>query len=900
MSKNIKGTYDFDLIPKVLGYEIFEDDKRIVKSKDDFPTAVGGAINLLDGVFYQINGAINLGTDQLVFTGTSIVQGSNAFQDSITYLGTESAMSGNGVTTTTENLTFVTPNGKAFDFVDTGRTKFFTAESCLFASSSEVGMIEGFDLIYGTDLGYQANSGGWVIKDPKHIKFGQQFYGPTNSGTFFYMSGTQQTHQIDITNSHFHTNDSGSTIFNIDMDINDIYGGNFLGNSFIGDGTFISGFGVENYEWIFNSNSGIPNTSDRDNSVVIRKVDNFWESETATLSGNSIYLTPNYEYIIDGQIDLNGRTLILADKVTIEGTSPFNDKFTQTGTSTIFSGTQINFRMENIGVDGVDGDIFDLTNTGYTTEQYIYGCDFRNFQSLGNLNGSYQFRMLNNRVAAFNDGLTINNNNNVIHFIISNNFFIHTRYSGTGATTIFTVEDDSTVEVFKMVSNHTHSRNSGDKAIVLGTGHTGELNTIVGNDFDDYDTGPLSGFGVEDSEWLFEANLGTPNTSDRSNKTIIRQLSNFPTPTGGTIELTGDHVYEIEGSVNIGTNRLKMGNKTSIIGQLRTSDGLIYTGTESAIYSVDNDASLNKIFVSTPLGTAFEYSATTGNEKTNVFLVENCVFTSCANLGRIENIQIFGMENNLIDANSNGLILTGSTNGDLFVYDNISTNNSGTTIEFNSSVWDVVNIARNAMHILSGDTGINGLANNGNLSTIGRGRIINNAFLDDGTYIENIQSGGTKWSLLTNTGVADYSDSNSVGSMLMEGNATATDTAVLNTWYKISGTTVEGPNISRWTMTDNNELTYDGIEDVNVVCNAVVNAQRVGGSGAILFEVTVFQNGSKVANVTSSAELNTQERGIPIIAPLSVSNGDTVSIYVRNVENVAADFLAVGLQVNIS
>jgi len=376
----------------------------------------------------------------------------------------------------------------------------------------------------------------------------------------------------------------------------------------------------------------------------------------------------------------------------------------------------------------------------------------------------------------------------------------------------------------------------------------------------------------------------TVNGEFRDNYAVIAAIEDFPEAVNDVITLEDNYIYEIVGNINLGNSRIELGDKSKLEGKLRTNDGIIYTGTSAAIISNGADFSLNTIFVSAPLGTVFEFSATTGSEQTNFIAIENCIFNNINSLGVVENVRLFGFENNIIENAANGLAFNGSQNGTFLMYDNIIPSMSGTSVQFNSSGWDNVTIDRNIITVMSGQTGISGLTANGNLKTTGRGRVTSNGFIGGGAYIEGINTGGTRWQFLGNDGIPDDTDANSNIEVYITDNTSATTITTIDTPTQVTSLNWNVDFFSRFTYTGGT-VTYAGADDTRISMDATVyftstNNQDLNyyfsiDSGAGFQVLTSTKAPSRTQGADSTTFAN--PKGL-----LDVSFGDKIALFVEN------------------
>jgi len=236
-----------------------------------------------------------------------------------------------------------------------------------------------------------------------------------------------------------------------------------------------------------------------------------------------------------------------------------------------------------------------------------------------------------------------------------------------------------------------------------------------------------------------------------TNVVIIQKLSDFPAPSAGVIKLEDNLTYFINGSVNIGTNQIERGASNIILGEDKSNDKLIYTGT-SAMF-IDGTSGTNQditfailtIVASAVGGSVFSISGTTYNCE-----IRDCIFGGCNSLGTITSGNILSLRNNLITSCSGGLSIIGNS-GYLGISDCIFLSNSSTItcITISSGTFIEISLLRCIFDIVATQTALNislGL-------TLNYGVISNCDFNGVGTNIVNVNFLSPNWVLKANRGV---------------------------------------------------------------------------------------------------------------------------------------------------
>src|ERR1700741_4518472 len=194
-----------------------------------------------------------------------------------------------------------------------------------------------------------------------------------------------------------------------------------------------------------------------------------------------------------------------------------------------------------------------------------------------------------------------------------------------------------------------------------------------------------------------------------NNVVIVKRLEDFPAPVAGKIILVANISYQINGSVNIGTNQIERGISNVIFGLDKSNDKLIYTGTSSMIIDgtsgANQDMSIAFITLAaiTAGGSVFNLTGST-----NKIEIRDCIFGSNASLGTLDGGGILAWRSNFCSANSGGLTIKG-TWGYVAIADTFWVTNSSTItcISIPSGSFTEIKITRNIFDVSASQTALN-------------------------------------------------------------------------------------------------------------------------------------------------------------------------------------------------
>lgn len=237
----------------------------------------------------------------------------------------------------------------------------------------------------------------------------------------------------------------------------------------------------------------------------------------------------------------------------------------------------------------------------------------------------------------------------------------------------------------------------------------------------------------------------------RAGFVIVRSLSDLPTPVSNVISLANNTIYEINGTVDIGANRIVCGIKNTLRGVDRTSDGLT-SSTTGALISSDSSSvakialTCSDLTLECSSGKVFDLTSTSNNHS---ILIVDCGISGDI-LGTIHNIKEFILRNVVVSGcTTEGFTFTGTGSGDrLHVRDSTIYGITNVFLDLGSATFDALSINRNNITITTGNVGVAGLSDGSNI--IDGGIVASNVFLGGGTYTSGI---GVGWVITNNIGI---------------------------------------------------------------------------------------------------------------------------------------------------
>lgn len=273
--------------------------------------------------------------------------------------------------------------------------------------------------------------------------------------------------------------------------------------------------------------------------------------------------------------------------------------------------------------------------------------------------------------------------------------------------------------------------------------------------------------------------IGTVNS--RTNYVLVKSKSDLPTPVGGIITLANNCAYELNGTINLGTDRIVVGTSNIIYGIDKSDDILIYTGSGDAITGTNQDLSLRSftIVANTSGAKCFNLSG----DATNRLEIAEIIFANSDEIGTITGgFATIVFRNNLLTGNSDGLTISGNNN-DLFITDNVIENflTTPTFFTVGTGNYHTIIIDRNMFETATGQTALN-ISNT--IVFTGGGTLQSNVFEGAGTYLTGINANTSGWRIppRSNVGVA--------GLLVIQ------QTVVISSWITTATSYVDIPETS--------------------------------------------------------------------------------------------------------
>lgn len=375
------------------------------------------------------------------------------------------------------------------------------------------------------------------------------------------------------------------------------------------------------------------------------------------------------------------------------------------------------------------------------------------------------------------------------------------------------------------------------------------------------------------------ASGGTWTAIDGSNVVCVDSESDFPTAVAGIITLLGSTIYVITGIIST-ANRFVVGNKTTVTANSIAAPSLTYTGVATMFTGVDASFVLKDIEVDAPNGKVFDISDTVGGVVR--CLQENVGVVSCVKYGDFDDLSSLVITNCTSLAADDGINLSGNSwllqSFNRFAL--VSTDVGFTGIDFGTAVSPTVEMDNLLLIGPAGSTGINGAANNANVTSGSIATLTNSTFAGFTTPITGIDVvNDVRWFSNFNSPIVEDTMPDALASM--RNNTTTTAIAGSSTPVLVAGTWVDTRS-SHYTITAAGRVTYLGEKPITVPIDIILNMEPVSGTNKLL-QVQLFLNGSVILETEMSA---LTDAGDPLIFStmwqLELVENDFLEVFVSN------------------
>ncbi len=378
-----------------------------------------------------------------------------------------------------------------------------------------------------------------------------------------------------------------------------------------------------------------------------------------------------------------------------------------------------------------------------------------------------------------------------------------------------------------------------------------------------------------------------------TNVYVVGTVADLPPPVSGIILLLDNSVYRFSGEVDIGSNRIILGQGTVIEGANPSSD--IITSTTTLALISGQEARIQNITLRAPSGKVLDIAGT----MTDICVLDGVRIDSCSTVGSFGGCALYRFASFTVSqASSSGLDFTGS-NGALRITDSQFRNFAGIGIDLRGAVFEGINISASSFDNTVGTYSISKDVGSANITATGGAVLSGSLFQGFDPFVENYSGSENYWTVVSNANLSNTVIGASgyiIGSTF--------DTEFTDTTSRVpvlfdGGFVTETDN--QFSVDTEGQMTYEGNNSALVDMQASVFANVSGGAdrnyryffakNGVVLEGSVAQNLYDGSNSGACA----------VQGVTTVVNGDVISLTVQavdqttklNVETVSIKILGV-------
>ncbi len=388
------------------------------------------------------------------------------------------------------------------------------------------------------------------------------------------------------------------------------------------------------------------------------------------------------------------------------------------------------------------------------------------------------------------------------------------------------------------------------------------------------------------------------DTNSRNNYVLVKSLSDLPTPVGGVITLASGTLYEVNGTINLGTNSINL-NGCVLVGADPNSDILSYSGS-TGLFSGSGGGQVEFLNIQGGASSKlFNMSDATGTKN---FIIRDCYISGFANIGTISGYNFVFINSLNFENNTTGLTFSG--NSQLYLNNQIwNASNTGTAFTF-TGTSDVISIVGGKIVADSGESGIDVSGD----PTVSSGVLQSVSFSGNGTYVVGYTTGTysgysftSDWHVIS-SGILQETDGNAVGDINLSANVgsgyrTTFSGTGIGSRTKLVGVSTSN-NLFRFTKSGDNRIVYDGKRTRNFSISAALSFQGDNSSNIFIFYIA--KNGVVVEDTKVYREVgaNYDVGALAIVGSMTLSQGDYIEVWAERFSG-SGDLLLVSLNLVI-
>ena len=357
--------------------------------------------------------------------------------------------------------------------------------------------------------------------------------------------------------------------------------------------------------------------------------------------------------------------------------------------------------------------------------------------------------------------------------------------------------------------------------------------------------------------------------NSRDNYVLVKSLVDLPAPNSGVITLESGTLYEVNGSIDLGSNSINL-NGCVLVGLDPNSDILNYSGS-TGLFSGSNGGLVEFLSIQGNSGSSKLFNVDDASLTKN-FIVRDCYVLNFGDIGTVSGHHFVFMNSLSFYNNFNGISFSG--NEQLYLYNQIwNHSNNGTAFSFSGN-FEVISMIGGKLDIDVGETGVDVSANP---TLTSRGVIGNVTFTDSGTLTTGVFS--KQWEI-ESAGLVTEKDDKATGSIYINSPNTTVISAK-NVPTKVSGTTTAANLFRVDTDSQSNRLRYIGTK--TRFFETTITFSLFGGNQDV-YAFYIYKNGVRVPSIYVENKIasNGDIGAATIMGTVELAPNDYVELWVEN------------------
>lgn len=362
------------------------------------------------------------------------------------------------------------------------------------------------------------------------------------------------------------------------------------------------------------------------------------------------------------------------------------------------------------------------------------------------------------------------------------------------------------------------------------------------------------------------------------NIVLVQSSSDFPASSGGVITLADNTLYQVSGSIDIGSDRIVAGSNSVVQGTSEALDS-ITSSTAGTMFTASSGFRMGSFSITCSSGTVFDLSG----GAFDVFILRSLRVVSCATLGSVGTCAVFvWTDAAIVDITTDGLSFSGNV-ANIKIRSTTWSSVAGTGIDLGTCTSDLIAIDDVNIITDSGATGISIAANSANINSGGIGIVRASRIGGPGTAISGYDPGDDSWEVFSNSGVQS---SRSLGSGYATGNSTETSISTVSTPVQIDlNSSVTADSEDKFSVSSAGAFTYDGDTGVAGVMSASLFCDAASGTN-VNFRFYFAKNGTVITSTVTQDEFDSGDpHSVHVSGVTDLDSGDVITMYVENITN---------------